>query len=459
MNYHIEIENLGAIEKAEFDINPMTILAGKNGTGKSFVTKFLYSVLKVFKEDLYLTQLDDITYNLATNFTVLMTLINNDFKHKNILTIVEQCAKLSMDLRKIILKDPYLSIEILEEIETIFLNDIKQSLEDIVISKKKEETNLSIKNMSIRIDLIKDAILDDIQLLSTSLHNKKEYQDKLIGKHLFNELKENFQISQLKELIRYGQEKLLFSIKDSVEIIIEKNSLILNTLSENEVDKIKEFHKLVFFESPVYWKLLSLINESIHNDEILTGVPQHFHDLKKLVFANFKNGERPQFIIDCASNLEQSLQGKFRTTLGSDLVFENKQGQAIDKSLVSFGMTNLGILQAVLNKNIINKGSFIFIDEPESNLHPEWQTLLAETLVYLAKNGVYVIITSHSTDMLKAFDVATQEQKLQDKLSAHYFQMDGTLLEMNDEHLTDIEQARQKLMENYDDLTMRGYLL
>ncbi len=41
MNYHIEIENLGAIEKAEFKITPMTILAGKNGTGKSFVTKFL----------------------------------------------------------------------------------------------------------------------------------------------------------------------------------------------------------------------------------------------------------------------------------------------------------------------------------------------------------------------------------------------------------------------------------
>ena len=42
MNYDIHIENLGAIEKADITITPLTILAGENGTGKSFVTKFLY---------------------------------------------------------------------------------------------------------------------------------------------------------------------------------------------------------------------------------------------------------------------------------------------------------------------------------------------------------------------------------------------------------------------------------
>lgn len=122
-------------------------------------------------------------------------------------------------------------------------------------------------------------------------------------------------------------------------------------------------------------------------------------------------------------------------------------------------MTNLGIFQAVLSKNIINKGSFVFIDEPESNLHPEWQAILANVLVELAKNGVYIIVTTHSSDMLKAFEISTQEQKVSEELSTYYFQPDGKLLEMDDKILSPIEQARKKLLETYENLMIRGYLL
>lgn len=122
-------------------------------------------------------------------------------------------------------------------------------------------------------------------------------------------------------------------------------------------------------------------------------------------------------------------------------------------------MTNIGIIQAVLSKNIINSGSFIFIDEPESNLHPEWQNILAHTLTRLAENGVYIIVTSHSTDMLKALDINSKELSIKYKVSTYYLETDGKLLDMDNENLSQIEQARQKLLEPYDDLTIRGYAL
>ena len=58
MNYDIHIENLGAIEKADITITPLTILAGENGTGKSFVTKFLYSILNVTILDVFSNELN-----------------------------------------------------------------------------------------------------------------------------------------------------------------------------------------------------------------------------------------------------------------------------------------------------------------------------------------------------------------------------------------------------------------
>ncbi len=455
MNYHIEIENLGAIKKAEFEISPMTILAGKNGTGKSFVTKFLYSVLSL-NETKFINHC--LSKFFETKKFLKYLIIELGFEHEN-QELIDFHDYLNISYRYIQEKSNENIFSLMTELKKIFFNDISwfndrfnQEILPTLYHENKSKvdnsnTNTLLKLLQDLVDLTKDPHQSYIQFLTD---------------YLKIELIENFQISEINKLIRFNSHSAIFTINKNVHIIIWQDNNIKITISSNNPFEHLPNNKIVFFESPVYWKLLTIINENDDSNfidyNILTGVPQHFYDLKELVFTNFKNNERPQFIIDCANNLEQSLQGKFRTTLGSDLVFENKQGQAIDKSLVSFGMTNLGILQAVLNKNIINKGSFIFIDEPESNLHPEWQTLLAETLVYLAKNGVYVIITSHSTDMLKAFDVATQEQKLEDKLSAHYFQMDGTLLAMNNKYLTDIEQARQKLMENYDDLTMRGYL-
>ena len=57
MNYDIYIENLGAIREANVTITPLTILAGENGTGKSFVTKFLYSILNVINTNIYAKQM------------------------------------------------------------------------------------------------------------------------------------------------------------------------------------------------------------------------------------------------------------------------------------------------------------------------------------------------------------------------------------------------------------------
>ncbi|MBQ2431200.1 MAG: AAA family ATPase, partial [Campylobacter sp.] len=44
----ISLRNIGLIEKADVDINGITVIAGKNNTGKSTVAKSLYSVFKAF---------------------------------------------------------------------------------------------------------------------------------------------------------------------------------------------------------------------------------------------------------------------------------------------------------------------------------------------------------------------------------------------------------------------------
>jgi len=45
MHFTYTLENIGNIDKASISIKPLTIIAGENSSGKTFVTKTLYTVL------------------------------------------------------------------------------------------------------------------------------------------------------------------------------------------------------------------------------------------------------------------------------------------------------------------------------------------------------------------------------------------------------------------------------
>ena len=53
MKVDVKVKNLGRLKETEFQIRPMTIITGQNGTGKSFFTKSLYSILNVINKNVY----------------------------------------------------------------------------------------------------------------------------------------------------------------------------------------------------------------------------------------------------------------------------------------------------------------------------------------------------------------------------------------------------------------------
>lgn len=118
-------------------------------------------------------------------------------------------------------------------------------------------------------------------------------------------------------------------------------------------------------------------------------------------------------------------------------------------------MTNLGMIQALLKHNVITAGSFVFIDEPETNLHPDWQVKLMEVLLVLAQAGVNIVITTHSTDLLKALEVNLKKQKIEaeDFLSVHFVDLDGKLLEFESTNSDkQLIEARELLSSTYEKL-------
>ena len=76
------LENIGNIDKASITIKPLTIVAGENSSGKTFVTKSLYTVLdSVYKNHFLeesLSKILDIGFKKNFQITNLKSLINQN---------------------------------------------------------------------------------------------------------------------------------------------------------------------------------------------------------------------------------------------------------------------------------------------------------------------------------------------------------------------------------------------
>lgn len=83
---------------------------------------------------------------------------------------------------------------------------------------------------------------------------------------------------------------------------------------------------------------------------------------------------------------------------------------------VASGMKNLLVIQKLLNNGSLGRNSILLIDEPETNLHPEWQVKFAEILVLLNKElGIKVIANSHSPYFMRAVEVKLSDYGIKEK--------------------------------------------
>lgn len=128
----------------------------------------------------------------------------------------------------------------------------------------------------------------------------------------------------------------------------------------------------------------------------------------------------------------------------SGISFVDSQGQKlVELSNLSAGLKVFVVLQTLLENGALKRGDMLLIDEPEINLHPEWQIVLAEILVLLRKElGIVIYINSHSPYFIRAIEV---------KLAQNEMTLDGkfylTVPEDNLYRVEDVTQETERIYE------------
>ena len=491
----VEIRNFGPIVRADLRMKNLTVLAGPNKTGKTFASKLLHSVFGVMNANHLEVLFQEHAGKIRDAMRDLWRLMPMEAR------IVRRLSKPHLSENRGGKRSTFRDFFVGVENQLDNLGKIVSSLADsspddpdaAATFGKLADGCVSLRTLyRERANDIVGAALSGEQTRAQSLHKEivrghaAELEDAFAGlanvpwtkggDRLFREgaasafyrsVASNFQVHPNRLSTNM---KGSFSIKvEGVANFIVKRETPSFDIPDEGIDLTREQSRVLFLDSPIYWRLQSSLIRSTfpssairrEGNRLAGGAPQYFYDLVELL--NEENPSPPSFP-EPHKNLSDAIGGEIilsKTGMGNMLFFQEIGVPApMPMHVTATGVVNLGFLSLLLEKNLIDKDTYVFIDEPESNLHPEWQVKMAETLYELARGGVNIVLATHSIDILKRLEIYAKEDVDAKKLMAvnHFALTDkGAIAEDDSKSLeSKISAVMKELSSPFFDLYVRG---
>ncbi len=364
----IKLKNLGALKQAEFEIGDLTIICGKNNTGKTYTTYALFGFLELKNNFLQIDVDDNNIQELLNNGSVSIDL--KQYTNKINETLHKACKEYSQQLASVFATKQSLFQSAEFDIEITKKPSLKKEFKQTIGSKKGNIFSL-IKEENQQ-NLIISLLSEDKTTFSH--HIIKDIIKNFIIEILFNDLLPNVFIASaertgaaiFKDELDFARSRLLKEMHKNKEI--DPLQLLLNNSHDYAlpVEKNVEFIRRL--------KTISKKDSFI--------VEKHPEILKK--FNAVLGGE---YKIDKEDNLNFYPKG-------SRVKLDIGESSSAVRSLLDLGF---------YIKHIAKSGDLLIIDEPELNLHPENQRLIAQILANLVNLGIKVFVTTHSDYITKEF--------------------------------------------------------
>lgn len=379
------LNNIGMLEEAEVTLKPLSIIAGENDNGKSTVGKIVFCLVKAinrYKEDLNESR----EYRVSEKFKELLFLLvmaAEDQGAKLPRELIEQIGSLNNFVKKIT-TNPSADINNALNIKEI-VHNLFDGIDD------NEHKDKAIK------------ILFDINEIIASPENKIEAIKNAFNKVFASE----FDASLLLQGADRGSIKLVKDDGVLVHLEVDRDNTV-KLVGDVSLITLKD---ATFIDTPLIFNYHDLLlrSRTLLDIEERTpnrlGIPYttlHTKDLfDKLIEPTLDEllSESDKTLLN---EIEAEMEGKITYSKESkDFLFERDK-QSISIKNTASGIKTFGLLHKLVANKFATKDTVIIFDEPENHLHPKWQLKLAQLLVELAKNKIYVMVSSHSPYMIEA---------------------------------------------------------
>ncbi|MCU0117254.1 AAA family ATPase [Pseudomonas sp. B2M1-30] len=142
------------------------------------------------------------------------------------------------------------------------------------------------------------------------------------------------------------------------------------------------------------------------------GFDDTYYDLAKALRLLPTKGRNHAHFAKARENLEEMFGGKVEFDSRANRWQFKKGNQKFQIGSTAEGIKKIAILDTLLGNRYLTKDSMVFIDEPESALHPTAITKLIDIIVSLAESGIQFFVASHSYFVIKALYIAAQKQNM-----------------------------------------------
>lgn len=378
----LDIENFGSINEAHIKLRKINIIAGVNGSGKSTASKLLFCLLYANSNDGYYLANEGIYDKYIDIISYWRRKLNRENKR-----VLDNCSFL---ISSRIRKDDDKFNEYLDKT----INQIYENIESVDFNGKNEFIN-DLKDIEKLIDFNKDFSQRYFSISNVLLNSEFDFLEV-----------NNYQDAH----VSFNGNKDGCSVKYEIDFNGDK---IGTKLNENYVDCLN-FDDVIYVDSPSIFE--SRMNFAGDNESY------HLYNLKKLIYKRVRSAvfdeEYYHDIISVQKKINEIIDGNIYYNK-DEHQFRFKQGD-MEYSMknTASGVKQVSILYLLLTNKCLKENSFLFIDEPEINLHPEWQVKFAEVLIMLVKElNIYLYINSHSPQFIEALEVFAEKYNLIDESS------------------------------------------
>lgn len=391
----MKIQNLGKIKEIDYSLDnkvKVNIVCGPNNSGKTYLSYTIYAFHK---------HVEQYVFEFISQEDIVYLFDNGEYISEN--SLESKLNNLKQD----------------------FQNDVEKSFRKRLKYFFIDKTGL-LENMSIKLD---DYDLENIFSLDDILTNKIE-KVKVFNKQINVKLREgNISLS----LEKFNKEK---KDKDDAEFIAYSINKRITSYFKNENQGIffpaeriglNAFRKELDSQNITSFELMKSLVLTMDNDnksnifsktmDLVTGKSDKYPVPISDYLSFMRDYSKDQTISDdltfkdVASNIRNNvLNGKYDIDEDGNIYYRERRGlirynsNSIPFHLTSSSLKSLLGLDFYLD-NVAKKGSSIFFDEPELNLHPTNQIKLVEELITASNLGVRLFITTHSEYVIRKVSV------------------------------------------------------
>ncbi|MGI9250041.1 MAG: AAA family ATPase [Pseudohongiellaceae bacterium] len=407
MAFKVEIQNLGKLKGPPITVGGLTVLAGPNATGKSFFSKALYSVFNAMNANHALMYVQSLIEPIDVHLRRLIR-HNTGTPYEELRSRLKELELICESLREH--EDEFLAVsEAHDDLNNItnaainLYNEIRPSLKELTKRPRSRTFLLFDENKLKEVD---QRVQDLKAFISQS---PEDIVSEGVSLALVGNLVGNFQISEsdLSELKRDMESDAWIKIEDIGKISFQDDGKPSTKIEPEGILRLQQHSRVIYLESPVHWKLRGALNavrtSSWHRHRHMNlDVPRYFYDLDialgrqhsgKVAFPELLDKLKGAGIVGGEIVIDEGVM-RFKDST-------EPSGRSFPLPLTATGAVNLGILALLIERRVIDENTFLFIDEPEANLHPKWQVEMISALLELAQGGVHVVIATHSSDIVK----------------------------------------------------------